>query len=63
MSTAPTKVKTLQAHIILAELQEEGRYERNLSRFEADAEVEMPRLRQSGDPFYQKQFSEHDETT
>ena len=26
-------------------------------------EVEMPRLRQSGDPFYRKQFEAHDETT
>ena len=26
-------------------------------------EVEMPRLRQSGDPFYRKQFAAHDETT
>ena len=25
--------------------------------------VELPRLRQSNDPFYQKQFAEHDETT
>jgi len=27
------------------------------------AEVEMPRLRQSGDPFYTRQFEAHDETT
>ena len=27
------------------------------------SEVEMPRLRQSGDPFYRKQFEAHDETT
>ena len=27
------------------------------------AEVEMPRLRQSGDPFYVRQFEAHDETT
>jgi len=27
------------------------------------SEVELPRLRQSNDPFYQKQFAEHDETT
>ena len=26
-------------------------------------EVEMPRLRQSGAPFYRKQFEAHDETT
>ena len=26
-------------------------------------EVEMPRLRQSGDPFYRKQFEAHDEIT
>ena len=27
------------------------------------SEVEMPRLRQSGDPFYRKQFEAHDEIT
>ena len=26
-------------------------------------EVEMPRLRQSGDPFYRNQFAAHDEIT
>jgi len=39
MSTAPTKVKTLQAHIILAELKEQGRYERSLARFNADDDL------------------------
>ena len=39
MSTAPTKVKTLQAHIILAELKEQGRYERSLARFDADDDL------------------------
>jgi len=42
MSTAPTKVKTLQAHIILAELQEQARYERNLARFNADDDLLLP---------------------
>ena len=33
------KVKTLRAHAVLAELQEQGRYERNLARFEADDDL------------------------
>jgi hypothetical protein len=32
-------VKTLKAHAVLAELQEQARYERNLSRFEADDDL------------------------
>jgi len=39
MSNIATKVKTLKAHAVLAELQEQGRYERNLSRFEADDDL------------------------
>ena len=39
MKINPVKVKTLKAHAVLAELQQEGRYERNLARFEADDDV------------------------
>ena len=39
MSNNAVKVKTLKAHAVLAELQQEGRYERNLARFEADDDL------------------------
>ena len=39
MSNNAVKVKTLRAHAVLAELQEQGLYERNLARFEADDDV------------------------
>ena len=39
MSNTATKVKTLKAHAVLTELQEQARYERNLSRFEADDDL------------------------
>ena len=39
MSNNAVKVKTLHAHAVLAELQQQGRYERNLARFEADDDV------------------------
>lgn len=39
MSNNAVKVKTLHAHAVLAELQQQGRYERNLARFEADDDL------------------------
>ena len=42
MSNNAVKVKTLKAHAVLAELQQEGRHERNLARFDADDDVPTP---------------------
>ena len=39
MSNNATKPRTLLAHAALAELQQQGRHERNLARFEADDDV------------------------
>lgn len=39
MSNNATKPRTLLAHAALAALQEQARYERNLSRFEADDDL------------------------
>ena len=39
MSNNAVKVKTLKAHAVLAELRQEGRYERNLARFDADDDL------------------------
>ena len=41
MSNNATKPRTLLAHAALAELQQQGRYERNLARFEADDDLLM----------------------
>ena len=39
MSNNATKPRTLLAHAALAELQQQGRHERYLARFEADDDV------------------------
>jgi hypothetical protein len=41
MSNNATKPRTLLAHAALAELQQQGRYERNLARFDADDDLLM----------------------